>query len=289
MEGCIAPRTKTYPATAADPGVVLPAKRLERLRALGLAEYPARAYLALLELGPANARAVADRSGVPRGKIYATLNDLHVRGLVEVTPERPHRYVAAPVVELLASLRRTHRDALERLTRDEQTLVREFGAAPLPAPPPLGAVAVVRGRRNFVERLRLALDGARGSVLVATTAPGLSRLADELDVLADARDRGVDVLVRAPLAEAGPGPRATLAAVARLVDAPALAPEVTVLVVDRVEAILHRAVPDDAKLYRGDDLSVLLQDARLAEALASVVARLDEAHGSAAEKAATSV
>lgn len=267
---------------------MLPAKRLERLRALGLAEYPARAYLALLELGPSGARAVADRSGVPRGKIYATLNDLHARGLVEVTPERPHRYVAAPVVELLALLRRTHRDALERLTRDEQALVREFGAAPVPAPPPLGGVTVVRGRRNFVERVRASLDAATAHVLVATTGPGLSRLADDLDLFAELRERGVDVVVRAPLADAEPGPRSALGAVVRLVDAPALAPDVSVVVVDRAEAVLHRAAPDDARLYRGDDLSVWLQDGRLAEALASIVDKLDQAQGSAAENAATS-
>lgn len=267
---------------------MLPAKRLERLRALGLAEYPARAYLALLELGPAHARAVADRSGVPRGKIYATLNDLHVRGLVDVTPERPHRYVAAPVVELLTLLRRSHRDALERLTRDEQALVREFGARPSPQPPTLGSVAVVRGRRNFLERMRAALEGARSHVLFSTTGAGLTRLANDLDLLADLRERGVDVVVCGPLADAEPGPRAALGAIVSVVDAPPLAPEVTLVVVDRSEAILHRAVPDDAKLYRGDDLGLVLEDARLAEALASVVGRLDEVQGMAAEKVATS-
>lgn len=267
---------------------MLPAKRLERLRALGLAEYPARAYLALLELGPSHARAVADRSGVPRGKVYAVLNDLHVRGLVDVTPERPHRYVAAPVVELLARLRRTHRDALERLTRDEQALVREFGAAHARSPPGIGGVAVVRGRRNLMERLRAALDGAASRVLVATTGPGLSRLADDLDLFADLRDRGVDVTVRAPFSESDPGPRRALGTVVRLVDAPALESEVTLVAIDGREVILHRAVPDDGKLYRGEDLAVLLQDERLAAAISSLVERQAQPAGSAEAKASTS-
>lgn len=263
---------------------MLPAKRLERLRTLGLPEYQARAYLALLELGPSLARAVAGRSGVPRGKVYATLNDLHARGLVSVTPERPHRYVAAPVVELLAALRRRHREALERLTRDEQALVREFAGRRSETAAPLGSVVVVRGRRNALDRIRGALARAEREAVLLLTGPGLTRLADDLDDLADARERGVRVLVRAPLEEAEPGPVAAVAAIALLEDAPPPAGDVGVVLVDGVTAVLHRAVPDDARLYRGEDLAVLVEDAHLAAALRAMARVEAEAEGEEQEE-----
>lgn len=65
------------------------------LRDLGLSSYEERAYRALLTTGPAAARTVADRSGVPEGRIYDVLNGLEARDVVEIRSGDPRRY--APV------------------------------------------------------------------------------------------------------------------------------------------------------------------------------------------------
>ena len=67
---------------------------LEALRALGLTEYGARAYAALVALGPATAADAARAGPLPRTKVYAVLSELVKRGWVDVESGRPKRYRA---------------------------------------------------------------------------------------------------------------------------------------------------------------------------------------------------
>ena len=53
---------------------------VKRLTNIGLTPNEARCYVALLEIAPATAAEVADASGVPRPKIYATMKALEQRG-----------------------------------------------------------------------------------------------------------------------------------------------------------------------------------------------------------------
>jgi len=55
---------------------------IDRLVALGLSEYEARAYVVLLEDGPSNGLRIADFSGVPRSQIAGVLESLELRGAV---------------------------------------------------------------------------------------------------------------------------------------------------------------------------------------------------------------
>ena len=56
------------------------------LRDIGLSEHAARAYLALVELGPAEARDVARKANVPLTKVYTTLHVLALKGFVGLLP-----------------------------------------------------------------------------------------------------------------------------------------------------------------------------------------------------------
>src|SRR5437879_6992338 len=60
----------------------------------GLTEYQARVYLTLLDLGSATASQISPLSKVPRTRIYAAMQQLHEKGLVQILPE-------TPLVELL--------------------------------------------------------------------------------------------------------------------------------------------------------------------------------------------
>ena len=65
---------------------------LEALTALGLTEYGAKAYVALVALGEADAESVAARSGVPRTKVYDALDELAERGWAKDEGGRPRRW-----------------------------------------------------------------------------------------------------------------------------------------------------------------------------------------------------
>ncbi|MEM4497985.1 MAG: helix-turn-helix domain-containing protein [Nitrososphaerota archaeon] len=95
-------------------------KLVHALKKLGLSEYEARAYIALVELGEADASEISRRSGVPRTRIYDVLGKLEEAGIVQrVLTSRPAIYSAVPPERALEPLRRRLFDevseAVERL------------------------------------------------------------------------------------------------------------------------------------------------------------------------------
>ncbi len=93
---------------------------VQELVSLGLSKYQARAYLALLGHEESTAVEVAERSGVPRQRVYDVLASLKERALVATKNGRPMRYTAQAPVSALAGLlqerRRKQRAENERLT-----------------------------------------------------------------------------------------------------------------------------------------------------------------------------
>ncbi len=72
------------------------------LRHLGLSEYEAKVYLALLGDNPATAYEVGRSSGVPTSKIYNVLERLAEKGIISIIDERKTaQYIPLPPQELL--------------------------------------------------------------------------------------------------------------------------------------------------------------------------------------------
>ena len=86
---------------------------------MGLSKYQACAYLALLGHDESTAVEVAERSGVPRQRVYDVLASLKERALVATKNGRPMRYTAWAPVRALSGLlqerRRKQRAENERL------------------------------------------------------------------------------------------------------------------------------------------------------------------------------
>lgn len=74
---------------------------VEALLAYGLNEYEARAYLALLHHGPAVAGEISRRSGIPRPRVYDTLQRLIEASLVTEHGGAPRRYAPLPLDDFL--------------------------------------------------------------------------------------------------------------------------------------------------------------------------------------------
>ncbi|MFN3265897.1 MAG: TrmB family transcriptional regulator [Deinococcales bacterium] len=124
------------------------------LQALGLTEYEARAYTALLSLGCAQPAKIARFSHIPRPKVYETLERLEARGLATRTQVSPLEYAPLSAREYIARADREFKGRIEGL---ERSLAR---LAPEPAPE---AVYPLRG-----EAATLAL--VEDIVLNATTS-----------------------------------------------------------------------------------------------------------------------
>ena len=67
---------------------------VENLARLGLREYEAKIYVALVGLGEANVRSIHEVSGVPRPRVYDVLNALDARGFIEIRQGSPLMYRA---------------------------------------------------------------------------------------------------------------------------------------------------------------------------------------------------
>jgi len=67
---------------------------IENLARLGLKEYEARIYVALVGLGETNVRRIHEASGVPRPRVYDVLHALDEKGFIEIRQGSPLMYRA---------------------------------------------------------------------------------------------------------------------------------------------------------------------------------------------------
>jgi sugar-specific transcriptional regulator TrmB len=115
----------------------------QKLRDLGLNEYEARAYIALVEIGKASSCEIAAKSGVPYGRIYDILAALVKKGLIVVAPEKPRRWYAHPPMAVLGALIDKHAAELNELRGEIATLTRRYEKIPEET------VWVTKGKENF--------------------------------------------------------------------------------------------------------------------------------------------
>ena len=89
----------------------------EAFTQLGLSRYEAEAYMALLNAGSSDAKALASSTRVPFSKIYSTLKSLTRVGLVKVSRTRPQIYYPMSPDEAVAHLRRRATEKQEKLLK----------------------------------------------------------------------------------------------------------------------------------------------------------------------------
>src|SRR6056297_3398596 len=98
------------------------------LRDLGLSEYEARAYRALLNTGPTTAKDLSRASEVPMGRIYDVLNSLETQNIVRSqTASRPKKYVAVEPETALDRLLDDKKEELEAKAEQYEDIVSELG------------------------------------------------------------------------------------------------------------------------------------------------------------------
>lgn len=89
---------------------------IEKLKKLGLSGYEAQAYLALLELGDAEAHEIASNAGIPMGRIYNVLSSLENASLIRCQDTRPRRYACVdPSTAVRQLFKRKHKEMQKTL------------------------------------------------------------------------------------------------------------------------------------------------------------------------------
>lgn len=142
---------------------------ISELSRLPLGEDEAAVYVALLSLGTAKVRAIAEESGVHRTSAYRTLEDLADRGLVEVHLTHPKRFTPAPPEHLFERIREEKTRELEAIDEVEDELQPPLATLRAEAdeePGSDGGWKVIRGRDRIREEVSDALAGACDEVLL---------------------------------------------------------------------------------------------------------------------------
>ncbi|ELY50569.1 TrmB family transcriptional regulator [Natronococcus jeotgali] len=170
------------------------------LRDLGLSEYEARAYRALLNTGPTTAKELSRASDVPMGRIYDVLNSIEQYNLVRSqTASRPKKYVAVEPATALDRLLEDKKRELDEKADQYESIVDDL-ADELDAADPVeeqfwtAAVGPEETIDLLLERLAAADDHI--VMVAADPVPERDMQAVSEDVLAqleDALDRGVSV------------------------------------------------------------------------------------------------
>ena len=175
---------------------------MAKLEDLGLSEYEASAYRALLETGPATAKELSGESGVPMGRIYDVLGSIESQHLVRSqAASRPKKYVAVePDTALDRLLEDRERELQERADQYAAVVSDLTRNLSDPTEPDDGFWTAALGSEDSVELLLERIDAASDSVVLVSGTPSSSFDVDDvsgrvLDHLEAALERGVTVRV----------------------------------------------------------------------------------------------
>ncbi|WP_321211343.1 TrmB family transcriptional regulator [Methanothermobacter sp. DP] len=162
------------------------------LRLMGLTDYQAAAYTAMVSLVSARASEAAEASGIPRSRIYEVLRQLSDRGFVEVERGKPLRYHVVPPAEVF---RREKKRIVKELDEAMHQLRRTYEdqVARVPAP-----VWLIHGQEKIMKK-ELEIISRTGSELKMRMGfifrGELRELRHAIERIVD---RGADVRIMAP-------------------------------------------------------------------------------------------
>lgn len=144
------------------------------LQQCGITRHQALVFLNLARLGSSTAREVAQAAGVNRVQTYRALDSLLGRGLVEVSLDRPKRYLARPVQEALEIFVEEHRGHLAAAEHVRQALLSSWPNL-VTKNSPVVRVQLLKGSSQIYGALRRSVSAARKEVLAFTTTKGVTR------------------------------------------------------------------------------------------------------------------
>ncbi|HTP54578.1 MAG TPA: helix-turn-helix domain-containing protein [Thermoplasmata archaeon] len=180
---------------------------------VGLTQYEARAYIALVARGVGDAATLAAAAGIPRTSAYKVLEALAAKGYASPTGGKPILFRPTAPLEVAETLKGNIQEVFDQLALLHRA-VAEHGEPQL--------VYLLSEREKVVAKIGEMLDGSRETYILTT--PQVADLRDELGKkVAHAVKRGVRVtFVTAPLQRVPEGveyvPRENLLATEVLAD-----------------------------------------------------------------------
>jgi HTH-type transcriptional regulator, sugar sensing transcriptional regulator len=144
-------------------------KAAEVLGKVGLTQYEARAYIALVGRGLGDAATLATAAGIPRTSAYKVLESLAEKGYAKPTGGKPILFRPTPPLDVAETLKTAVQEVFEKLALLHR-VVAEHGEPQL--------VYLLSGREKVVQKIGELLDQSNEAFILTT--PQLADLRDEL-------------------------------------------------------------------------------------------------------------
>lgn len=144
-------------------------KAAEVLGKVGLTQYEARAYIALVGRGLGDAATLATAAGIPRTSAYKVLESLAQKGYAKPTGGKPILFRPTPPLDVAETLKGAIQEVFEKLATLHR-VVAEHGEPQL--------VYLLSGREKVLQKIGELLDQSTGAFILTT--PQLADLRDEL-------------------------------------------------------------------------------------------------------------
>ncbi len=154
-----------------EPQTIVSERVRRALQELGLTDYEARAYIALIENGPLTAAELSEMKLIPYSKVYEVLGSLAEKGFIESQQGRPARYFprspATAIESLVKNIERDVRRKSEIVVRELMSIYEMKGWREKPD------IWILRGEKSVSEKVRDAILRCEHELLIA--APQLTK------------------------------------------------------------------------------------------------------------------
>ena len=197
---------------------------LDKLKDFGLNSYESKLWTALLSRGISTAGELSDIANVPRSRSYDVLESLERKGFIITKLGKPIKYIAVPPSEVLERVKKKIRDDASHKSSILDSLkgsdvldeLSELHKKGIDMVGPAELTGTIKSRGNLHHQLETMIRNASASVVLVTTEPGFIRKVESLQsVIEQAKGRGVDIKVVAPM---GKGSKASLDALKGLAE-----------------------------------------------------------------------
>ncbi|MGQ0535498.1 MAG: TrmB family transcriptional regulator [Methanobacteriota archaeon] len=250
-----------------DPPMAINPERLQTMQELGLTEYEARSYLALLDFEVANASKIARVARVPRTKIYQALEGLEAKRLIKVIPERPKRYVVVAFETYLDGLKGQYETRARDLEAKREGLVRDFSPKGRIVLEDAGGFLSVSGRGAVTSKIQEVFEHAEREILILATPGTLTRLSYHHSTLEEKAGKGIQIRILVPPEAMNSAAASELSGIADVRPNPVPSSGVGMFVADRSEVLMAHFLPDDSHYFNGDDVGVWSDDEAIVQGL----------------------
>lgn len=241
------------------------------LTRLGLTEYEAKVYAALVKSGSKTAGELSFLSGVPRTKLYGSVRALKQKGLVRTTRRKPETFVAISPDEALFPLaEKLVKEAEESLEKIQSLALAYESVRLLSSRRPLKTELVtLEGRRTISENIKRLFSSSTESVAMVASPNGMVRLyRSHSKSIEEAVARGVQVRLITEVTSHNSSVARELSMILKLKRSPKIG--LQAIVVDSSTIALFEAMPDDLEDDIGNDVGVISENQQMIEAFKSL-------------------